>query len=147
MQNLRATSPLFEPTLKIKRPFILLELLIAFALVSISALPFIRYPLQHLRWEVSDLYVMELEREIDKTLSKLQIQLFSEPVESEKEILLKVRLNEEMSRSFHGKITVKRTGHKIDKAGKECLLMTAKVEVKGPHKAPIKTERTFFILP
>ncbi|NGX45099.1 MAG: hypothetical protein K940chlam2_00241 [Chlamydiae bacterium] len=138
-------SPLYKTPLK--RPFVLLELLIAFALVSISALPFIRYPLQHLRSEVSNLYVMELEREIDKELAKLQIKLISEPVEGEKEILLHARLTPDMSRSFKGKITVKRTGHKIDKEERECLLMTAKVEVQGPHKTPIRTERTFFILP
>ena len=129
-----------------KRSFILLELVIAFALVSMSALPFIRYPLQHLRSLVTDLYVMELEREIDRVLAKLHIDLIQDPKELQQEILLNVRLNQEMQRSFKGKITVKRTGHKVDKEEQECTLLTAKVEVARPHKKPMKTERTFFVL-
>lgn len=138
--------------MKKKHPFVLLELMIAFALVSLSTLPFIRHPLQHLKGEVSELYVMEIEREIDKQLAKIHIELLTNPKEilEEKKIVqelsLPIRLDKTLERSFKGKITLRRSGYKTDKDSAKCALIAAKVEVFGPHKRPMITRRTFFIM-
>lgn len=56
---------------KKKKTFVLLELLIAFALVSMSILPFLRYPYLTMKKEVNLLFQMELERKAEAELCAL----------------------------------------------------------------------------
>ncbi len=59
-----------------KRTFVLLEVLIAFALLSISILPFLRYPYQHMKKELHLLFEMELERIAQNELGKWQENIY-----------------------------------------------------------------------
>lgn len=59
-----------------KHPFILLELLIAIALVSFTTLPFIHYPFFYLKEETSSLIRMELERAAEVALIEIKADLY-----------------------------------------------------------------------
>ncbi len=54
-----------------KRPFVLLEILIAFTLVSISILPFLRFPFLNMQKEIDTLFEMELERVAQNELTDI----------------------------------------------------------------------------
>ena len=70
-----------------KKPFVLLELLIGFALVSISILPFLRFPHLAMKKELELLHEMELEKAVQMELVNLQTEvmqkceLFSDEIE------------------------------------------------------------------
>ncbi|HSX04499.1 MAG TPA: hypothetical protein VLG76_07200 [Rhabdochlamydiaceae bacterium] len=59
-----------------KHPFILLELLIAIALVSFTTLPFVHYPFIYLNDEVDSLVRMELERAAEVALIETKADLY-----------------------------------------------------------------------
>jgi len=63
-----------------KKTFVLLELLIAFALLSISVLPFIRFPYTHMQKEIDALFTMKLEQEAQEALAKMQRDLYKKKV-------------------------------------------------------------------
>lgn len=63
-----------------KRSFVLLEILIAFTLVSLCTLPFIRFPFQHMQKEMDTLFDMELERIAQNELAKLLELLYKQDV-------------------------------------------------------------------
>jgi len=65
-----------------KKNFILLELLIAFALVSITILPFIRFPYAQMRKEIDLLFEMQLEKVAQEELADLQVEIFQKKVDS-----------------------------------------------------------------
>jgi len=63
-----------------KRSFVLLEILIAFTLVSVSILPFLRFPFKHMQKEIDMLFEMELERVAQNELTHLQETLYKREV-------------------------------------------------------------------
>lgn len=63
-----------------RRHFVLLEILIAFALVSASILPFLRYPFADMRREIDFLYAMELEKLAQNELADLQVRLYKKEI-------------------------------------------------------------------
>ncbi|NGX38576.1 MAG: hypothetical protein K1000chlam2_01750 [Chlamydiae bacterium] len=103
---------------KFKRTFVLLEILIAFALVSISILPFLRYPYQYMKKEIDILFEMELEQLAQKTLAQLHMALYQEendlvsPKQSNK---IEVTLPRGMKRTYLVKAKVKWKKQKRDK--------------------------------
>lgn len=58
-----------------KQTFILLEILIAIALISATMLPFLRHPLLHMRKELEILFEMDLERIAQNKMISLHEQL------------------------------------------------------------------------
>lgn len=63
-----------------KKPFILLELLIAFALVSSSILPFIRYPYEQMKKEIDLLFEMEIAHQAEEILGEIQAEIYQNKV-------------------------------------------------------------------
>lgn len=63
-----------------KRPIILLELLLAISLLGLSVIPFIRYPLSHLKRETETLFKMELDCKIEEELANLKIALYHKKI-------------------------------------------------------------------
>lgn len=57
--------------MKKKRTFVLLEIVIAFAIVSVAILPFFSHPYQHMRKEMDILFEMELERHAQNKLAEV----------------------------------------------------------------------------
>lgn len=66
-----------------KYSFVLLELLIGFALVSMAILPFIRFPYTHLKQEINALFTEELERFAQNRLVQFEIKLRTNKVPEE----------------------------------------------------------------
>jgi hypothetical protein len=67
-----------------KRPFLLLEILIAFFLVAICAVPLVRQPLKLYRSEMSQLERMEKERLADWTFIEIKEKLLKNEIPWEK---------------------------------------------------------------
>ncbi len=67
-------------TKRYKKPFVLLELLVAFALVSTCALPFLRYPMEHLVGEIDTLFKMELARVGEEIMADAKAALYMKKV-------------------------------------------------------------------
>jgi len=78
--------------MKKKRPFILLELMIAFALVSISILPFLRYPFQQMKKEIDSLFSIQLEKAAEEELIAMQLLLYENLI-PEKYLFAKEKLH------------------------------------------------------
>ena len=127
------------------RPFILIELLIAFALVSASALPFIRYPLQHLSREIDALFQMELSREAEKAFADVQIALLQNKIppsflEKPKfQIYQKetqeISLTPRLARRFERVIKLKPESQKKTNEGEEFTLLKVVVSFFPPSKS------------
>lgn len=64
--------------------FVLLEVLIGFALVSISILPFLRYPYQHMRKEMDMLFEMQLARVGQNRLGEMVVLLNEKEIDEER---------------------------------------------------------------
>jgi len=62
-----------------KKTFVLLELIIAFALVSTCVLPFFRFPYRHMEKEIDLLFQMELERHARNRLVDIQERIYTDP--------------------------------------------------------------------
>lgn len=67
-----------------KRSFILIEILLAFVLVTLCSIPLIRQPLQLYRLEMRRLEQMERERLADWTFSEIKEKLFKNEIPWEK---------------------------------------------------------------
>lgn len=103
---------------KAKKTFVLLEILIAFALVSISILPFLRFPYATMKKELDLLFEMELQKKGQNCLvemtqefleKKLPSSLFfdeekqQEPVRHE---TITIQLGKGIERKFEEKVYV-----------------------------------------
>ncbi len=78
--------------MKKKRPFVLLELMIAFALVSISILPFLRYPFLQMKKEIDSLFSIQLEKAAEEELIAMQLLLYENHI-PEKQLFAKKKLH------------------------------------------------------
>ncbi|MBS0629582.1 MAG: hypothetical protein JSS30_05080 [Verrucomicrobia bacterium] len=108
-----------------RRHFVLLEILIAFALVSISIFPFLHYPFQDMRREMNLLYEMELEKLAQQELTDLQVRLYKKEIHpswifGEKETrtvianeVVKVKPCPEWSKSYIKNVTINNNVQKI----------------------------------
>lgn len=67
--------------MKRKSPFVLLEILIGFALVSVSVLPFLRYPHRQMRGQLDALFEMELARFAQKRFAEVEVALCMNEIE------------------------------------------------------------------
>lgn len=131
------------------RPFIILELLIAFALVSASALPLIRYPLQHLAREIDALFLTELSRLAEADLAAVRIdqirgKIDLDSLEYAKE-KFSISLPGDLKRTFEKKITLALERKKETKEG-EVALVKARVAYYpiNKRKAILQAETVIF---
>jgi hypothetical protein len=126
------------------RPFILLELLIAIALVSASMLPYIRYPVQHLSREVDTLFRMELSRQAEEILVDLQAMhrmgtLSKKCLDEERDELyetkrITITLPGDLSHTYERR-TILRLQRKKKTEEKESALMKAIVSYHRPSRS------------
>lgn len=142
--------------MKRKKTFVLLELLIAFALVGISILPFIRYPFAHMREEIADLFDMELQRVAESELAKAAILVYRGEV-PEKQIFQKKKYvhtpysvdenfsitipnKKGMKRTYIKKVFIYHDKQKLDSDGTHSSLVTIRIHFFSPKnlQAPIK---------
>lgn len=65
-----------------KKPFVLFEVLLGFALVCGAILPFLHYPFEDLKKEIELLYEMELERIAQNLLAETEIKLYRNEISS-----------------------------------------------------------------
>jgi len=70
--------------MRTKKTFVLLEILIGFALVSISILPFLRYPYRHMQKEIDMLFQMQLTRYAQERLCEIERELCAGSIDIEK---------------------------------------------------------------
>lgn len=129
------------------RPFIILELLIAFALVSASALPLIRYPLQHLAREIDALFLTELSRLAEADLAGVRVDHLCGKLDLEKRTGEKfiILLPGDLKRSFEKKISLQIERKKETKDG-EVILLKARIAYRpvGARKAVLQAETVIF---
>lgn len=130
---------------KTKKTFILLELFLAFALVSCCILPFLRYPFTHVRKELDCLFKMELDRVARNRLSEWFAQLYAHEIDQklvltgEKETALQTKLvhialQSGVSRDYVEKVYLYETREKIDANLKATSLMTLRIDYCNPKK-------------
>lgn len=120
--------------------FVLLEILIAFALVSISILPFMHYPFQHMRKEIDLLFEMELEKIVQNELVDTQISLYKKEInldgifknETKKQVKYNEEINVEFlkgySRTYLKNVTITREKQKL--SDDKVMTVVLKIEVK-----------------
>ena len=110
---------------KKKRNFVLLEILIAFALVGGAILPFLHYPFDHMRKEIDLLFEMELEKIAQKELIDWQIRLYKNEIDpawifgdvkitrqlNEDEV--KVELCKRWNRTYKRKVSITNSAQKL----------------------------------
>lgn len=65
---------------KCKRPFILLEILIALALISLFALPLVRAPLETIHEETKALTRLEVERNADLAFAEIKELFYTQSI-------------------------------------------------------------------
>lgn len=114
-----------------KKPFLLLEILIAFFLVSLCAVPLIRQPLEMVRTEIKKLEEMEMERLADWTFTEVKEMLLKNeipwkkiPEKGEKSALFtlppaKIQLPKCKPRTIRRKFELTGRGMKTSKKGDE----------------------------
>ncbi len=130
----------------IKKTFVLLEVIIAFALVSIATLPFFRYPFQHMQKELTTLFEMELENFAQNKITKLHEQLLQKKLsqslifgdqkqKSPMEInFVNIQLAPNISRTYEEKVFVTWEKQKISNDQKITVLVHFKVQYRKPNK-------------
>lgn len=108
-----------------KRNFVLLEILIAFALVGGAILPFLHYPFDHMRKEIDLLFEMELEKIAQKELVDWQIRLYKNEIDPAwifGDVKVRRQLNEEevkvelckgWNRTYKRKVVLKTSAKKL----------------------------------
>ena len=69
--------------MRTKKTFVLLEILIGFALVSISILPFLRYPYRHMQKELDMLFQMQLTRYAQERLCAIEREMCANEIDPE----------------------------------------------------------------
>jgi len=122
-----------------RRHFVLLEILIAFALVSIAIFPFLHYPFQDMRREVNLVYEMELEKLAHNELIDLQIQLYKNEInpqlifgEKKKSQLasfetVKVQPLQRLSKDYLKTVTIEKQNQKVSEDKIKTVLLNLKV--------------------
>jgi hypothetical protein len=129
-----------------KKTFVLLEILIAFALVSVATLPFFRYPYQHMKKELSLFFEIELERVAQNKLCSLQEQLFKKeiaeqlifgdkaqkkPIETN---LITVSLHPDFIHTYEEKVSVTWEKQKLSNDRNLTALVHFKIQYREPGK-------------
>lgn len=66
-----------------KKSFVLLEVLIGLALVSVSILPFLRYPFRHMHQELEKLFEMQLACFAQERLVEIEVALSENEISEE----------------------------------------------------------------
>lgn len=129
--------------MKAKKTFVLLELLIALALVSLALLPLLRYPGTCLKAELNDLFEKELQIELDSHLTRVKTQILQNEIEekvlfapkSEKEYdrlhEIELTLSKKFKRTFNRRTRIYRYLHK-------------ETEDKTLYSARVKIEVAFY---
>ncbi len=142
---------------KTQRPLILLELVIAFALVSASALPFIRSPLRSLSKELELLFCMELERIAEEELINTRAAMYmdedlSKSLQAQEKIVYQKKVREcklsgELSRRFEKEIILIKKGSKKGADEKETNLWKIQVIFKSlpKSKSVLQVEGILFL--
>lgn len=120
--------------------FVLLEILIAFALVSTAVFPFMHYPFEHMRKEIDLLFEMELEKLVQDELVATQVALYkkeinidplfnqneSKQIKYQEEV--KAELSKGYTRTYLKNVTITREKKKMSSDRVATLLL--KIEVK-----------------
>lgn len=134
--------------------FVLLEILIAFALVSISILPFMHYPFEHMRKEIDLLFEMELEKIVQNELVDTQICLYRKEInldgifknETKKHLKTDEEVNVEFlkgyNRTYLKSVTISKEKQKLsdDKVKTVFLNIEVKLTPKNKKEKPFSAE-------
>lgn len=111
--------------------FVLLEILIAFALVSVSILPFMHYPFEHMRKEIDLLFEMELEKIAQNELVDTQISLYKKEINLDgiiKNEEIHVELLKGYRRTYLKNVTITQEKQKL--SDDKVMTVMLKIEVK-----------------
>lgn len=129
-----------------ERNFVLLEILIAFALVSTAIFPFIHYPFEHMRKEIDLLFEMEVEKVVQDELVATQIALYKKEINidplfnqnEQKQIKYQEEVTTELSKGFTRKylknVTITREKKKLSNDRVATLLLTIEVKLIPKQK-------------
>lgn len=142
--------------MKKKKNFILLELLIAFALVSSTIIPFLRFPYTQMQQEIEFLFEMELERIACQILAEKQIELYQNKIPAEvlfgNQTFLPLKEDltvslYEMQRKFIKKISIKKEKQKTDKNLTQFSLIAIQVDIYSlkNRKKPVLSSKARII--
>ncbi|MDN3505647.1 MAG: type II secretion system protein [Simkaniaceae bacterium] len=132
--------------MKKKQSFVLLEIMIAIALVASVLLPFFHYPFEHMQHELKALFEMELERVAQNKLVDLQTRVwkkeiseerifsdkqFKDPLETK---IFTLELSPTLNRQYEEKAYVTWEKQKLSDDRTISALIHFKVEYKLPNK-------------
>jgi len=132
--------------MKKKRSFVLLEIMIAMALITTTLLPFFHYPFEHMQLELKALFEMELERVAQNKLTELQTLLwkkeiseerifsdkqFKEPLETK---IFTLELSSKLKRKYEERSYVTWQKQKLSDDRTITALVHFKVEYRTPKK-------------
>ena len=137
-----------------KKPFVLLEILIGFTLVSVSILPFLRYPFRHMREELNMLFEMQITRHAQERLCEIEREFiqqqidgglaFPDEIKKKKRIsqgTVSIPLPNEWERSYHEVVEVECTAQRKDQEFHYALIhIYLTYETKGQDKMEFHTE-------
>lgn len=128
-----------------KKPFLLLELLIGLFLVSMCALPLVRLPMRTLQEETKSAWRMMMHRYADLAYAQIREELYTRKIDweilstprKEKAVVLDDEITIDMAHL--GKRTFKRKGYlwsvgKKDKENKELRLVTFQVQFQTVNR-------------
>ena len=130
---------------KKKKTFVLLELLIAFALVSISILPFLRFPYLTLKKDLDLFFEMELQKKVENELADFYVALSRGEIDQKfflgakgesltiKEHSWYALLNDKVRRRYDIVWTIQLQNQKIDKPSTTSLVKL-KVYIASQNK-------------
>lgn len=141
-----------KPKIRKTHTFVLLEIMIAFALVSATILPFFSHPFQHIQKELSTLFEMELERHAQNTLLTLHTLLYKNEIPQEMlfgdtqqhtpfEIrMISVELSPNHRRNYEEKVFIEWEKQKTSSDQVAFALIHFKVQYCKPKKKKILLE-------
>lgn len=145
---------------KTKRPYLLLELLIAFTIVSGCILPLVSNPLRFFRSEIRSLQRMELERLAEVSFASIKTSLYKNEIpwqdlvddKYEESPYIKDRvcipLGTKIKRDYERIITFKVKKHEEGRDLEDCLLLNTRVKFipLSNTKAELKFSQKFFAI-
>lgn len=119
--------------MKRKRPFLLLEVLIALALVAMFSVPLIRGPLVLFRSQMESFIQLECERIASLSLAEIKEKLYLEEVSWENPRISLPPVEVNLPHSIHKKIDRECTITVKDKEGEDALYRIMKIKLTLHH--------------
>jgi len=137
--------------------FVLLEILIAFALVSTAIFPFIHYPFEHMRKEIDLLFEMEVEKLVQDELVATQIALYKKEINIDplfkknetKQIKyqeeIKAELSKGYTRTYLKNVTISWDKKKLSNDQVATILLTIEVKLVPKQKGKSFSAKTMLV--